>query len=147
MHLLKNPRQSLHLLDSEMRLDNAPRRKLHRLNRLLPRPHRRPDNRQTLPHDIRWQRTRHGNRLALGYTHADYPPAEAQQVERLCVRAVMRCADDDCVGAQAVGKCLDGLGDVGRAVDGDEVLCTRFENQVLFAGVVDADYAVAYAAG
>lgn len=146
MHLLKHFSQVLHLLRPIMRLNNAPGRKLHRLNRLLARAHRRPHNRQRLANQQPRRRRLHRHNVAFRDPHTHHTPTEAQQVSRLAVRIVVRSAHNN--GVRAVPTRQRGYRVDERlgAVDGDEVLRARLEHNVLFARVVDPDDAVADAA-
>ena len=143
IHLPKHIRQRAHPLDPVMRLHDAPSRKLDRFNRLLARPHRRPDNLQRLGDQNPRIRRPDGFHVALGDADADHAAAEAQQVDRDVVRALVRGAYYDGVGAVAAGHGFDGVGERVGAVEGEEVLGAAGQDEVFFRRVVDADYAVA----
>lgn len=78
IHLLKHTRQLIQLLNPIMRLHNAPGRKLHRLNRLLPGPDRGADNLQRLTNHDSSIRASNGLHIALGDADAHHAAAKAE---------------------------------------------------------------------
>lgn len=130
-----------------MRTHDASRRKVERINRLLAIPDCRPHHLQRLCDHETGQRALDGDGIVLGDADADDAAAEAEQVERGGVGGVVGGEDEHGVGAQAVGRVLDGGHDVRGLVDGDEVLGAALEDNVLLGRVVDADDAVPDGAG
>lgn len=143
MHFLEDLGQLFHLLDAEMRLDNAPGSKIHRLNRFLARSYRRADNLECFADQEAGTRALDGNRVALGDTYTDDAAAEAEEGSGLGIGGVVGCADDDGMGAQSVCELVDCFDHVFCSVNGDEVLGARLECNLLLARVVDANHPVA----
>lgn len=110
IHLLEHICQLVQLLHPIVRLHDPPRCELHRLNRLLPCPHRAPHNLQRLRNHDTCIRAANRLHIALGDTDAHHPATEAQQIDRIVVRALVRGAHHD--GVRAVTPCelLNGLG-------------------------------------
>jgi hypothetical protein len=141
--LTANPKQ---LARGEMRLDDASSRQIQSLNRLSTITNRRANNPLLLCNHDLGESSGNGCECALWQTNTNQRAAEFEHLHARSISRVCGRKNQDGLSSQPISEGVYGGSEVRGIGVGDEVFGARGEAEVLFAGVVDGDDAVAHGA-